>query len=138
MIFFNRWRWNNSKKLTETFFCLFLYEIWCSEERPSTRSKPKAPERPAESIPDESINVEGKSINLEQSNVDKGQKSKESVEKDVPVEGSTETQRHSPDNDNDKVNEESVPKKEPKPRQSSSKSVAPERFDRAPSSAFIR
>ncbi|CAG5074992.1 Similar to rdgA: Eye-specific diacylglycerol kinase (Drosophila melanogaster) [Cotesia congregata] len=108
-----------------------------SEERPSTRSKPKAPERPAESIPDESINVEGKSINLEQSNVDKGQKSKDSVEKDVPVEGSTETQRHSPDNDNDKVNEESVPKKEPEPRQSSSKSVAPERFDRAPSSAFI-
>ncbi|CAD6239207.1 GSCOCG00008640001-RA-CDS [Cotesia congregata] len=89
------------------------------------------------SIPDESINVEGKSINLEQSNVDKGQKSKDSVEKDVPVEGSTETQRHSPDNDNDKVNEESVPKKEPEPRQSSSKSVAPERFDRAPSSAFI-
>ncbi|XP_057339861.1 eye-specific diacylglycerol kinase isoform X2 [Microplitis mediator] len=118
-----------------------------SEERQNTlKTKTKAPEPPkAESIQrDESINVEGKSINLDERNVENEKVLTKSINKSIkPVVGNVDedsqvTQRQHHKSDNDNVNEDSVQKKEQKPKQSSSKSTsAPERPNQG-NSAYIR
>lgn len=128
-------------------FLFTFYKIWCREERQNTlKTKTKAPEPPkAESIQrDESINVEGKSINLDERNVENEKVLNKSINKSIkPVVGNVDedsqiTQRQHHKSDDDNVNEDSVHKKEQKPKQSSSKSTSvPERPSQG-NSAYIR